>query len=134
MLIIEGGIGKHASPPCTTIAKNAKQISPRIVRKLSCVEPQPNPLATKDLRKPHSSRWVGGAESQRYTERLREVKRCGNMEGVEGRGDGNEQSHIHMWWVINERGTLGARDASPSPNHPAQGSSTRRISPPNFWL
>ena len=38
-----GGTGKHASPPHTTIAKNTtrvQNISPRIVRKLSCMEDQ----------------------------------------------------------------------------------------------
>ena len=34
----------------------------------------------------------------------------------------------------NGRDTLGARDPSRSPDHPAEGPSTRKISSHNFWL
>ena len=34
----------------------------------------------------------------------------------------------------NGRETLGVRDPSPSPNHPAQGPGMRKISAHDFWL
>ena len=34
----------------------------------------------------------------------------------------------------NQEGYLGVRDPSPTPDHPAQGSSARKISPYNFQL
>ena len=38
--------------------------------------------------------------------------------------------------VVDKIGSdiLGARDPSPIPHHPAQGSSVRQISPHKFWL
>ena len=44
------------------------------------------------------------------------------------------QSHIHTWWLKIGRVTLVARGPSSSPDHPAQGSRARKISPHNFWL
>ena len=35
---------------------------------------------------------------------------------------------------IKQRDVLGAREPSSTPDHPAQGSSARKISPHNFWL
>ena len=80
-------------------------------------------MTTKDLKKPRSSRWVGWVERGRGTE---------NWSGVERWQNG--QSHIHVWWIKIRRDTLGARDPSPKPDHPAQGSSARKINPRNFWL
>ena len=71
---------------------------------------------TKDMKKPHSSRWVSGAETLRREEQQ------------------NEQSHIHVWWIKIRRYTLGVSDPSPSPDHTAQGSSAKKINPHNFWL
>ena len=38
----------------------------------------------------------------------------------------NLQSHNHMWWVKIGRDTSEARNPSPIPDYPAQGSSARR--------
>ena len=55
--------------------------------------------------------------------------------GAEEHRDRDGQSHIHLWWIKNGRDVLGVRDPSPpSPDHPAHGSSARKISPHNFWL
>ena len=43
-------------------------------------------------------------------------------------------SHTHVWWIKIRRDTLGVRDRSPTPDHPAQGSSAGKINPHNFWL
>ena len=43
-------------------------------------------------------------------------------------------SHSHMWWIKIRRDTSGVRDPRPTPDHPAQGSSARKISSHNFWL
>ena len=64
----------------------------------------------KELKKIHSSRWVGGADTQ------------------------NRLSHTHVWWIKIRRDTSGVRDPSPTPYPQAQGSSARKISPHNFWL
>ena len=39
-----------------------------------------------------------------------------------------------LWWIIIWRDTSEVRDPSPRPDYPAQGSSTRKINPHNFWL
>ena len=44
----------------------------------------------------------------------------------------NMQSHTHVWWIKIGRDTLGARDPSPTPNYPAQGSTARKRSSHNF--
>ena len=46
----------------------------------------------------------------------------------------NRWSHTHIWWIKIGRYTLGPRDPSLITDHPAQGSSTRKISPHNFLL
>ena len=70
---------------------------------------------TKDLKKPLSSRWIGGAEMQKG-QRATEMQ-CGT-EGWRLNG----QSYIHVWWIKMGRDTLGASDASPGPDHTAHGS------------
>ena len=39
-----------------------------------------------------------------------------------------------MWWIKIRRVMSVARDPSPTPGPPAQGSSARKISLQNFWL
>ena len=56
-----------------------------------------------------------------------QTQKCGEMEMQNG------QSHIHLWRIKIRRDTSGARDPSPTQDHPAQGSSARKISPHNFW-
>ena len=84
-------------------------------------------LTTKDLKKPHSSRWVEGAETQ------------GGKIGMETWCDKDRQqngwSHIHMWQIKIGRDTSGVGDPSPKPDHPAvQGSSARKIKSHTFCL
>ena len=46
-------------------------------------------MTTKDLSKPHSSRWVGGAETWRHEEKHGKVERNGEAQsGAERHGDG----------------------------------------------
>ena len=86
-------------------------------------------MTTKDLKKPHSSIQVGGAEIWREVEKCREAQSHGS--GTERWQ--NMWSHIHMWWIKIRRHTSGARDLSPKPDYPAaQGSSARKINPHNF--
>ena len=74
-------------------------------------------LTTKELKKSHSSRWVGTAQ----------MWRC------EGRcGDAEWQSHNSMCWIKIGRDTSGMRYPSPIPDHQAQGSRARKMSPYNF--
>ena len=65
-------------------------------------------LTTKDLKTLHSSRWVGGTEIQRHTQR------CRDTEG---------QSHTHVCWIKTRRNTSGVRYPNLRADHPAQGSS-----------
>ena len=69
-------------------------------------------LTNKELKKSNSSKWVGGANAEMW----------------------NRQYHTHAYWIKIRRYTLGAKDPTPTPDHPAQGSSTRKVSPHNFWL
>ena len=75
----------------------------------------------------HRVAWIGG-EAHRGGEmdKCTETQRCTEM--------WNKQSHIHMWWIKIRRDTLGLRDPSHRPDHLAQDSSDREISPHNFWL
>ena len=84
----------------------------------------------KDLKKPHSSTQGEGAEMQRYTQTFREVEthREAWGHGVVWR-DMNGQSHTHVWQIKIRSDTSGVRDPSPTPDHTAQSSSTRKISP-----
>ena len=63
-------------------------------------------LTTKELKKSHSSKQVGGVE----------MRRCGDME---------QWSHTHVWWIKISY-ISGARDCSPTPDHPTYGSSACR--------
>ena len=47
---------------------------------------------------------------------------------------GHGWSHIHVWWIRIGRNTIGVSDLSPRPYGTAQGSSTRKTNPYNFWL
>ena len=58
----DGGVGRHVSPPCATTKRITTQ-SQNNTQNCQKTEPYGS-LATKDLKKPHSSRWVGGAEMQ----------------------------------------------------------------------
>ena len=83
---------------------------------------------TKDLKKPRSSRWVGGAETWRKEARRGTEK----LSGTERQQSG--QSHTHLLWIKIRRDTSGAKDPSPRPDRSVQGSSAGKMSPHNFWL
>ena len=60
--------------------------------------------------------------------------------GVEMQGPA--ERHREAEWAVphpqvvgkNWEGYLTVRDPSPTPDHPAQGSSAKKISPHSFWL
>ena len=86
-------------------------------------------LTNKNLKKIHSSRLVGGAQTQRWAER------CGDRCGMERqRRQQKRQSHTPVWWIKIGRATLGANNPSPRTDCTAQGSSARKINCHNFWL
>ena len=72
-------------------------------------------LTTKDLKKPHSSRRVGG--------QIRGVGWRGKETwcGAERQQwwNGHEWSHIHLYWIKSGRDNLGVSDPSPRPDHSA---------------
>ena len=83
-------------------------------------------MTIKDLKKPHSSRWAGGADTERGTGRqedtewLREVWR-------------QEQVVPHPLLVgENWEGHLRSKVSQPQSRPPSQSSSIRKISPHNF--
>ena len=112
----DGGVGKHALPPCTTTEKitTRPQNNTQNHQKIK-LNGSPT---TKDLKKPHSFRWVGGG-----------VETWCGLERQQ-----NRQSHIHMWWIKLRTDTSGARDPIPRHDHTAQGSRDRKMNPHNFWL
>ena len=79
---------------------------------------------TKDLKKPNSSKWVGGVETDSQ-----------DGEDVVWRQQRAEWvvPHSHVVDKIR-RETLGDSDPCPTPDCAAQGSSTRKMKPHNFWL
>ena len=108
----DGGIGKHALPPHTTIAKNTTGPQNRYHPQLS------------------ENRAMWKSDNQRSKEATF-IQMGGGMERC---GDRNGWSHIHMWWIKNRRDALGVSNPSPSSDHPPQGSSAKKISTHNFWL
>ena len=82
---------------------------------------------TKDKKKPHSSRWVREAESQRLAERYGDAMWYGKA-AVE-----RVVTHSHVVDKIQE-GYLGSKQSQPRSHCTAQGSSARKIDPHNFWL
>ena len=105
----DGGIGKHGSPPHTTMAN----ITTRLQNNYhpESTENQKIKLygspTTKELKKSHSSR-----QQEAW----------------------NERSHTHTWWIKIRRDTSGTRGPSPIPDPRTQGSSARKINPHNFSL
>ena len=73
-------------------------------------------LTTKDLKTPHSTRWVG---PPRDAEMGGEGQRCGGVEGV--------VPHSHE--VDKNQDGYGSK-----PDSTAQGYITRKINPNNSWL
>ena len=60
-----------------------------------------------------------------------EETRCGTERQQQ---NGHGRSHIHVWWVDIGIDTLGVSDPSPRPDCTAQGYSSRKVNPHNFWL
>ena len=73
----DGGVGKCGLPPGTTTAKLQLNYRTNITQNCQKIELY-GTLTTKELKKPHSSRRVGGTEIRRH--------RIG-------------WSHTHMWWI-----------------------------------
>ena len=66
----DGGVGRHTVPLCTTKRRtitNLKQKITRTARKSKLY----GSLTNKEIKKKHSSRWVGGAEMGSWAERTR---------------------------------------------------------------
>ena len=42
--------------------------------------------------------------------------------------------HILVWWIKSQKRCLKSEESQPTPPPSAQGSSTRKIIPHNFWL
>ena len=62
---------------------------------------------------------------------VREVWRC----SVVQRGGGGRMGiPYYMWWIKIGKDSLGASNPSHRPDHIAQGCSTKKINPHNFWL
>ena len=61
-------------------------------------------LTPKDLKKAHSFRWVGGAESQRVGEKRGDVLWCREVVAVK------RWSHIQLWWK-NREGYVGIKQS-----------------------
>ena len=57
-----GGIGRHASPPFATTRRITINLKAKSTQNCQKIEPYGS-LTTKDLKKPYSTRLVGGAET-----------------------------------------------------------------------
>ena len=85
-------------------------------------------LTTKYLKKPHSSRQVGGTEI-RNRQKGKETQ-CG---AERQKWHQNEPSYIHVWWIKIRRNTLEMSIPSPKPVC-SPGFQCQKINPHNFWL
>ena len=70
----DGGAGKHGLPPCTTTAKIPLLYKTNITQNHKEIQLCGN-LTTKELKKSHSFRQVGGAETWRWGEMCMEAWR-----------------------------------------------------------
>ena len=64
----DGSIGKHGSSPCTTTVKLQLNYRTNIIQNHQEIELYGS-LTTKELKKLHSSGWIGGAEGWRQRDR-----------------------------------------------------------------
>ena len=60
-----GGIGWHSLPPCATTRRITTNLKTKNTQNCQKIELYGS-LTTKDLKKPHSSRWVRGAKWQSW--------------------------------------------------------------------
>ena len=116
-----GGIGKHASPPHTITEK----ITTRLQNKYHSGSSENQAIQKSDNQGFKEATFIQTGK------RGRDAKTQGEVRRGAGRWRGMEMQNR---WVKIRRNTSGVRDPSPRPDHPAQGSSTRKISPHNFWL
>ena len=104
----DGSIGRHSSPPYTTTSKLQLKYRKPSVRtseiKLN------GSLTTTELKKPHPSRLVGGAQTQNWLV-------------------------LYPHVVDKNSGGIYREQGVPAPHQaPSQQSSARKVSPHNFWL
>ena len=89
-----GGVGRYTLPPCTT--KRSTTTNLKTKNNQNCQKILYGSLTTKELKKKHSSRPVGGAEMGSW----------GGEDSYQGRGWQSGQSHIHV--QINLEEELGS--------------------------
>ena len=137
----DGGLGRDASPHYTMMRRsnttNLKMKTPGNARK----SPRKTP------------RKCGKSDNKRFKEAiLIQVVRkvgdrgfgaertwCGSEEAVAerwqgGHGGWNRQCHIHVWWVKSQETPCERTSPAPRLDHAAQGSSTGKIKPHNFFF
>ena len=113
---MEAYVGKHALSPHTTAAKFTTRLQNNY---------HPGSSETQAVWKSDNQGFkeatftqrVGGADTRRGADKQQ-----------------NGWSYIYLWWIKTGGDTSGVRHPSRRPDHPVQGSRTRKISPPNFWL
>ena len=104
----DGGIYKHALPPCTTTEK----ITSRPQKKYH-LELSENPTVWKpDNQGFKEAKFIQTGSRGRDTETGGDVQRCSVVQRQ------NRRSHIHMWWIKISSDALGARDPSPTQARP----------------
>ena len=64
----DGGMSRHASPPGITTRRITKNLKTKNTQNCQKIELYRSPT-TKDLKKPYSSRGVGGVEMWKWVER-----------------------------------------------------------------
>ena len=111
----DGGTGKHGLPPRTATAKCSTKLQDSYHQNCQKIKlyGRPDNQEIKEVTCIYLNRRGRDAKTWRH---------------------GISWSHTNKWWIKIVRDILGARDTSPTPDYPSQGSSAREKSPHNFWL
>ena len=109
----DGGIGRHTSPTCTTIRRITTNLKTKNTQSCQKIELYGSPT-TKDLKKPYSSRQVGGVETGSWGREKAVLAARGQQRPVEwvvphsGVGDKNQEKYLG-----SEQSQPQARSCSP---------------------
>ena len=77
----DGGIGRHVSPPCTTMRRITTNLKTKITQNCQKIKLYGSPT-TKDLKEPYSYRQVGGVEMGTGAEKMQ----CGGGKAASAMG------------------------------------------------
>ena len=114
----DGGVDRHTAPPCTTKRRTTTNLKTKNTQNCQKIELYGSPTA-RELKKKHSSRLVGGAETGSWAESTCSKKATSRLGRARLRLADLERRRIADWVQINREEQLGSET-----DHTTQGPST----------